>query len=105
MNTENINLIGLVNYEAERRVDENGHLSDDDMRFVIALQRAVNSFFEQFGHFYWDDATVEIRSTEQVNDSTKCSYILTTEIDGQTYQKELKPDDDLVKSYTDFRQA
>lgn len=108
MNTENIKLINLVNYEVEQRIDENGHLSEDDKRFITALDGAVNSFFQKFGNPYWDYATVEIQAPTQVNDETVCSYILKCEIRGQTHQEciqfrysnEFKPDELLIQGYT-----
>ena len=79
MDIGKVKLIDLVAYEIEQRKEEDGTISDENWKYVEALQSAVSFFYKGFGHYYWDDAIVEKHKKRLDNGGTEYIYILTSD--------------------------
>lgn len=79
MDIGRVRLIDLVNYETDQRMEEDGTMFDEDWKYVEALRSAVNFFYNRFGHYYWDGATVEKYTKRLDNGGTEYVYILTSD--------------------------
>lgn len=83
--SEKIHLIELLAREGYRCTIEDGTISEENSEYLEHLQRAVDHFFYNYGHFDWTMATVEILEPEQDGDIITRSYILTSVKQEQKY--------------------